>query len=92
MSIQTETLVKLRLVARRLIDDQGYQKDIAELASASVEDAAKQLRKSADDPEVRQLAADILIGRLMISAGGRLNLGQMRAGKCDCCTWETALA
>lgn len=85
-------LEKLRPVAQHLMENKAYAAVVAEIAATTLGDAANKLNRELDDPEVQKLAEEMLIGRLLASAGGRLSLGQMKSGDCDCCKWEAALA
>lgn len=82
----------LRPVAERLLEDPDYLSEVREIARTTLGDAANELDSELNDPRVKKLAEEILIGRLLASAGGRLSLGQMKAGACDCCKWEAAIA
>jgi hypothetical protein len=73
----------LRAVAVRLMH---------EIVKTTLGDAANRLNGELNDPKVQKLAEEMILGRLLASAGGRLTLGQMKAGGCDCCKWEAALA
>ena len=82
----------LRAVAVRLMQDERYKQVVDEIVHTTLGDAANKLNGELNDPKVQKLAEEMILGRLLASAGGRLTLGQMKAGACDCCKWEAALA
>lgn len=96
MSEQSKTaavkLETLRTVAVRMMQDDRYREVVDEIIKTTLGDAANKLNGELNDPKVQKLAEEMVLGRLLASAGGRLTLGQMKAGACDCCKWEAALA
>lgn len=90
--VESVSVEKLRTVARRLLEDEDYLEEIRDIARTTLGDAANELDKDLGDREARHLAEEMVIGRLLAGAGGRLSLGQMKAGSCDCCKWEAAIA
>jgi len=86
------SLEDLRAVAARFMEDEGYKDVVDEISRTTLGDAANELDAELNDPKVQKLAQEMLVGRLLASGAGRLSLGQMKAGGCDCCKWEAALA
>lgn len=86
------SLSDLRAVAARFMEDEQYRDVVDEISRTTLGDAANELNSELNDPKVQDLAQEMLIGRLLASGAGRLSLGQMKAGGCDCCKWEAALA
>lgn len=92
MNVET-TSDDLRKMAQRLMKgDATYQKLIAQIGEQTMNDARKQLGRGANETQVQRLAEEMVIARMLAGARGRLTLGGMKKGKCDCCKWETALA
>ena len=88
----TVSLENLRAIAARLMEDERYKDVVDEISRTTLGDAANELDGELNDPKVQELAQEMVIGRLLASGAGRLSLGQMKAGGCDCCKWEAALA
>jgi hypothetical protein len=86
------SLMDLRAVAARFLEDERYREVVEEISRTTLGDAANELNAELNDPKVQDLAQEMLVGRLLASGAGRLTLGQMKAGACDCCKWEAALA